>query len=160
MSMSKPQRASVFILRIIMGWFYFYAGITKVMNPKWSSAEYVKGAHTFVDLYQWFMSPQVLPVVDFMVKWGLTLLGVSLILGIFVRLSSYLGMLLMFLLYLPILKFPMVGTHSYIVDEHIIYIASLLLLASLRAGHVWGLDKWFTSLHFWSKYPRLHSWFA
>ncbi len=160
MSMSKPQRASVFILRMVMGWFYLYAGITKVMDPKWSSIEYVTGAHSFVDLYQWFLSPQVLPIVDFMVKWGLTLLGVSLILGLFVRLSSYLGMLLMFLLYLPILNFPMVGKNAYLVDQHIIYIASLLLLASLRAGHVWGLDKWCSTLPICSRYPKLRAWFG
>ncbi len=156
--MSKPQRASVFILRIVMGWFYLYAGISHILDAKFSAAGYVSGAKSFVMLYQLFLNPQVLPVVDFMVKWGLTMLGVSLILGLFVRLSSYLGMLLMFLFYLPVLNFPMVGTHSYLVDEHIIYMAGLLVLASFRAGHVWGLDKWFCSLPFWSKFPRLHAW--
>src|SRR5690348_11353737 len=97
MSMSKPQRASVFILRIVMGWMYLYAGVSHILDKQFSSAKYVGGATTFVDLFQWILSPQVLPVVDFMVKWGLTLLGVSLLLGLFVRLSSYLGMLLMFL---------------------------------------------------------------
>lgn len=155
--MSKPQRVSIFITRIIMGWFFFYAGITKVLDAKWTSVKYVEGAKTFVDLYQWFLSPQVLPVVDFSVKWGLTLLGISLILGMFVRISSYLGMLLMFLLYLPILNFPMVGTHSYLVDEHIIYMAGLLILASFRAGHVWGLEKWCINLPICSRFPKLRA---
>lgn len=92
-----------------------------------------------------------------MVKWGLTFLGISLILGLFVRFSSYLGMLLMFLLYLPILNFPMVGKNSYLVDQHIIYMAGLLLLASCRAGHVWGLDKWCSSLPICAKYPKLRA---
>lgn len=160
MSMSKPQRASVFILRIVMGWMYLYAGITHILDKQFSAAKYVSGATSFVDLYQWFLSPQVLPVVDFMVKWGLALLGASLLLGLFVRLSSYLGMLLMFLFYLPLLSFPMVGSSAFLVNQHIIYIFSLLVLASFRAGHVWGLDKWFTNLHFWSKFPRLHAWFG
>lgn len=160
MSMSKPQRASVFILRVVMGWMYLYAGITHILDKQFSAAKYVGGAKSFVGLYQWFLSPQVLPVVDFMVKWGLTLLGASLILGLFLRLSSYLGMLLMFLFYLPLLSFPMVGNSSYLVNQHIIYMAGLLVLASFRAGHVWGLDKWFGNLHFWSKYPRLHAWFG
>ena len=156
--MSKPQRASVFILRIVMGWMYLYAGITHILDPKFSAAKYISGATSFVDLYQWFLSPQVLPVIDFMVKWGLTLLGASLILGLFVRISSYLGMLLMFLFYLPILNFPMVGNNSYLVNQHIIYIASLLVLASLKAGHVWGLDKWCSSLPICSRYPKLRAW--
>lgn len=155
--MSKLQRASVFILRVLTGCFYFYAGITKVLDAKFTAAGYIKGAKSFVDLYQWLLNPQVLSVVDFMVKWGLTFLGLSLIFGLFVRISSYLGMLLMFLFYLPVLNFPLVGEHSYIVDEHILYMAALFVLASFRAGHVWGLDKWFTNLTFWSKFPRLHA---
>ena len=156
--MSKPQRASVFILRIVMGWMYLYAGITHILDPKFSAAKYINGATSFVDLYQWFLSPQVLPIIDFMVKWGLTLLGASLILGLFVRLSAYLGMLLMFLFYLPILNFPMVGNNSYLVNQHIIYMVGLFALASFRAGHVWGLDKWCSSLPICSRYPKLRAW--
>ncbi len=157
MSMSKPQRVSVFILRIVMGWMYLYAGVTHALDSKFSAAGYIKGATSFVGLYQWLMSPQILPVVDFMVKWGLILLGASLLLGLFVRISSYLGMVLMFLFYLPILNFPMVGAHSYLVDEHIIYMAGLLVLASFKAGHVWGLEKWCINLPICSRYPKLRA---
>ncbi len=156
--MSKLQSASLFVLRVIMGWFYFYAGITKVLNPAWSSAGYIKGASSAAGLYQMFLNPQILVVVDFMVKWGLVLLGVSLVFGVCVRLSSYLGALLMFLLYLPILKFPFAGEHAYIVDDHIIYIAVLFVLAHFQAGNVCGLGKWFSGLHIFTKYPKLGAW--
>ena len=155
--MSKLQSFSLWFLRIIMGWFYFYAGITKVTDPQWTSLGYVKAAQSATWLFQWLQNPQVLVVVDFLVKWGFTLLRVSLLLGIFVRLSGYLGMLLMFLLYLPVLKFPMVGTHSYIVDEHIIYIAVLFLLVQFRSGHVGGLETWFSNTQICNKYPKLRS---
>ena len=158
--MSKPQRVSVFLLRLVMGWMYLYAGYSHITDSAFSAAKYVGGAKSFVVLYQWLLSPQVLPVVDFMVKWGLTLLGVSLLLGLFVRLSSYLGMLLMFLFYLPILNFPMVGNGSYLVNQHIIYMAGLLVLASFRAGHVWGLEKWCINLPICSKYPKLRALFG
>jgi thiosulfate dehydrogenase [quinone] large subunit len=140
--MSKLQSVTLFALRLIMGWFYFYAGITKVLDPQWTSAGYVKGAASFTWFFNMLLNSQVLTVVDFLVKWGLVLLGVSLVLGLFVRLSSYLGALLMFLLYLPVLKFPMAGAHAYIVDEHIIYIGVLFMLAHFQAGKVWGLDRW------------------
>ncbi len=155
--MSKLQSFSLWFLRVIMGWFYFYAGITKVMNPEWTSIGYMKSAQSAGWLFQWLSNPQILSVVDFLVKWGMTMLGVSLLLGIFVRLSAYLGILLMFLLYLPILKFPMVGTHSYIVDEHIIYIAVLFLLVQFKAGHVGGMEKWFSGTQLCNKYPKLRS---
>ena len=158
--MIKWQRLALFFLRVTSGWMYLYAGITKVTNPDWTSVGYIKGAKTLSGLFAWFLNPQVLPVVDFLVKWGLVALGVSLLLGLFVRLSSYLGILLMLLFYLPVLTFPMVGTHSYIVDEHIIYIAGLLVLATFRAGHVWGLEKWCSNLPICSKYPKLRAFFG
>ena len=141
-----------------MGILFFYAGITKVINPNWSAAGYLKGAQTLTEFYNFLLQPSVLPIINFVNAWGMTLLGVSLLLGIFVRLSSKLGALLMLLYYIPILKFPYAGTHSFLVDEHIVYIFSLLLLGSLRAGRIWGLEKWCSNLPICSKYPKLREW--
>ena len=156
--MTQFQKISLFLLRLSMGWLFFYAGITKVLNPAWSAAGYLKGAKTFVEFYQWLASPGILPIVDFVNEWGLVLLGLSLIFGVFVRLSSILGAVLMLLYYLPILDFPYPNPHSYLVDEHIIYALVLLLFASLRAGRVWGLENWCSNLPICSKFPRLRKW--
>lgn len=141
-----------------MGWMYFYAGITKVIDPNFSAAGYLQGAKTFAGFYQWLLNPGVLPVVNFVNEWGLTLLGLSLILGIGVRLSSILGVILMLLYYFPILSFPYPNTHSYIVDEHIIYAAALFFFASMRAGRAWGLENWCANLPMCSKFPILRNW--
>ncbi|MEK7138266.1 MAG: hypothetical protein AAB787_02030, partial [Patescibacteria group bacterium] len=90
-------------------------------------------------------------------EWGLTLLGITLILGIFVRLSSVLGAILMFMYYFPILQFPYPNTHSFIVDEHIIYATALLFLAAIKSGRVWGLEKWCSNLPICSKFPKLRT---
>ncbi len=118
--MSKSQKIALLILRISLGWMYFYAGVTKLIVPNWSAAFYFKDAQTFAGLYKLFLNPNILPIVNFLNEWGLTLLGIALILGIFVRLSSILGIMLMILYYLPILKIPYPNAHSFIVDEHII----------------------------------------
>jgi uncharacterized membrane protein YphA (DoxX/SURF4 family) len=47
---------------------------------------------------------------------------------------------MMILYYFPVLKFPVVG-HGIIVDEHLIYAAGLLVLASFEAGKIWGLEN-------------------
>lgn len=153
--MEKKQKFFIFFLRISLGILFFYAGITKVINPEWSAAGYLKGAKTFSGFYTLLTDPTIIPVVNFVNEWGLTLLGVSLLLGVFVRLASWLGSLLMLLYYIPVLSFPYVGTHSFLVDEHIIYIFSLLLLGSLKAGRHWGLEKWCSDLPICSKYPKL-----
>jgi len=142
--MTNYQKVSLFLLRIAAGWMFFYAGITKIMDPAWSAAGYLGSAKNFPEFYNLLTTPVMLPITNFLNEWGLTLLGVSLILGVGIRLSSILGAVLMLLYYLPILDFPYPNAHSYIVDEHIIYIAVLLVLASFRSGHVWGLGRWFS----------------
>tara|TARA_Y100000310_G_C20633834_1_gene790115 strand:+ start:335 stop:784 length:450 start_codon:yes stop_codon:yes gene_type:complete len=130
----------IFALRLSMGWLFLYAGITKVLNPDWTSAGYLKGAQTFSELYQFLASPGIVSFVDFGNQWGLTLIGISLILGIFVRFSSIFGAILMLLYYFPVLNFPYVGEHSLLVEEHIIYALALGLLAAIGAGKIWGID--------------------
>lgn len=155
--MSKFQKNSLFLLRIVTGWMMFYAGVTKIIDPHWSAEGYLKSAKTFVGLYHLLANPAILPAVNFVNEWGLTLLGLSLLLGIGVRLSSVFGAGLMLLYYFPILDFPYPNPHAYIVDEHIIYFAVLLVLASMRAGRYWGLENWCANLPICKKFPRLRS---
>ncbi|KAA0207011.1 DoxX family membrane protein [Candidatus Uhrbacteria bacterium] len=157
LSFSLNQRRALFLLRVSMGWLFFYAGIVKVLNPAWSAAGYLKGAKSFAAIYGAMLHPAILPVVNFMNEWGLTLLGVSLLLGIFVRASTALGIVLMILYYLA-LDFPKPNPNAFIVDEHIIYVFGLLVLHAFRAGRVWGLEPWCASLPVCSKYPKLREW--
>ncbi|OGY63015.1 MAG: hypothetical protein A2745_00025 [Candidatus Harrisonbacteria bacterium RIFCSPHIGHO2_01_FULL_44_13] len=138
-----------------MGWLMLYAGITKVLDPNWSAAGYLQGAKTFAGFYQWLTQPNILPAINFINEWGLTLLGVSLILGIFVRLSSVFGTVLMMLYYFPVLTFPYISQHSFIVDEHVIYALVLIFFAAIGAGRYYGLDTWCAGLPICVKFPRL-----
>lgn len=155
--MTTPQKLFLFLARISMGWLMFYAGITKVLDPTWSAEGYLKGAQTFKSLYDWFLQPDKLPIINLVNEWGLTLLGISLILGIFVRLSSVLGAGLMLLYYFPILTFPYIQPHAYVVDEHIIYALVLLFFAAIRAGRIWGLEEKCSRLPLCSRFPKLRN---
>lgn len=166
--MNTFQKISVFLLRISLGVLYFYAGVTKIImysaekgwyDPGFSAAFYLKGAKLFPAFYQYLLQPDILSLVSSVNKWGLTLLGVSLILGIGVRLSSVLGAILMILYYLP-LGFPYPDAHSFIVDQHIVYACSLLMLAAHRAGRIYGLENWFSGLPVISKIPGYRSLFG
>ncbi len=144
----KSTKITLLILRLSMGWLMLYAGITKVIDPEWSAAGYLGAAKTFPGFFNWLASDQLLPFINFINEWGLTLLGVSLILGVFVRLSSVLGAILMLLYFLPVLDFPYAG-YGFLVDEHIIYALVLILFAVTQAGRDWGLD---------AKIPKLSKW--
>ncbi|MDO8564630.1 MAG: DoxX family membrane protein [bacterium] len=155
--MNRTSLFSLLLLRLSLGLLFLYAGLTKVTDPAWSAAGYLQGAKSFTGFFQWFAQPEILPVTNFLNEWGLTLIGAALILGVFVRLASLSGVVLMLLYYLP-LSFPFPNAHSFIIDEHIVYIAALLVLASLRAGRFFGLEKWCASLPLCSKFPRLRAW--
>ena len=158
--MTKGQKISLFLLRISMGWLMFYAGITKVLNPEWSAVGYLKGAKTFAGFYNWLLQPGILPIVNFLNEWGLTLLGISLIFGIAVRLSSVLGAILMLLYYFPALEFPYIKPFSFLVDEHIIYALILLFFMAVKAGRVWGFDSVCANFPICKRYPKLHALFS
>ncbi len=140
--MNKQLKIAVFLSRVGLGILFFYAGITKVLNPSWSAVGYLSSAKTFPELYQWFASAGNIGWVNFMNEWGLTLVGLALIVGLLVRWASIGGILLMVLYYLAILQFPYVGANSFLVDDHIIFITAFLVLITSNAGTFWGLDSW------------------
>ncbi|OHA89413.1 MAG: hypothetical protein A2653_02110 [Candidatus Zambryskibacteria bacterium RIFCSPHIGHO2_01_FULL_43_25] len=145
------------LLRIALGWLFFYAGITKVLDAAWSPAGYLSAPKMFPEFYAFLISPNILPITAFLSEWGLTLIGAVLILGIFMKPATVLGAAMMFLFYFPILDFPYPNAHAYIVDEHIIYALSLLLLGALNAGSAWSLQKW-ASRSFLSRIPVVGRW--
>ena len=147
--MNFAQKMVFWLLRVSLGWLFFYAGITKVLKPEWSAAEYIAGAKVFVEFFNFLASPEILPIVNLLNKWGLTLLGVSLMLGVLVRFSSFFGAVLMVLYYLAALDFPHPNPHDYLVDEHIIYALVLLFFMLTNAGKIGGIDRW------WGKPPEI-----
>lgn len=155
--MSKTSLYSLLFLRVTLGLLFLYAGLTKVLDPSWSAVGYLRNAQSFQQFFQWFAQPDILPVTNFLNEWGLTLIGITLTLGVFVRLASLSAALLMLLYYLP-LGFPYPNEHSFIVDEHIIYLAALILLATFRAGRFLGLERWCVSLPLCARFPRLRAW--
>src|SRR3989338_5240379 len=45
--MTSPQKFFLFLLRVTVGWMFFYAGITKVLNPPCSAEGYLKCTNAF-----------------------------------------------------------------------------------------------------------------
>lgn len=132
------KKFSLFLLRLGMGIVFFWAGWVKVLNPEWSAAGYLKGAKFFQGFYAWFLDPSILPTVNFFNKWGLTLIGIALILGIFVRFASFFGIALMVLYFFPV--FPQATGW---VDEHVIYSLVFLVFMAYGAGEVLSAKTWF-----------------
>ena len=132
---------ALLVLRLSLGWLLFYAGITKIFDADWTAAGYLAGAKTFPALFHWFALPVNIGWVNFVNEWGLALVGLLLLLGLYTRYAAIAGVVFMALYYLPVLDFPYPNAHSFLVDEHVIYALVLFFLAFTESGRVYGLDS-------------------
>lgn len=149
-------KVGVVLLRISLGWMMFYAGITKVLDPAWSAAGFLENAAFFQSFFAWFAQPEILPLTNTLNAWGLMLIGVALLLGLFVRISSLFAIFLMVLYYLPVLP-ASTGGYTLFVDNHVIYAAGFLLLAGISAGRFAGFDVLLRKHPFVAYNPLLRS---
>jgi thiosulfate dehydrogenase [quinone] large subunit len=140
---------SLVVLRIMIGWHFLYEGIYKFQKVGWSAAGYLKQSKgLFAGLFNWMAnSPQILDVVNFMNMWGLTLIGLGLILGCFTRLAAIGGALIVLLYYFA--NPPFVGYFSstalegnyLIVNKNLVEIAGLFVIAVTYSGRYCGFDR-------------------
>ncbi len=147
--MSNGQLTWMVILRVAIGWHFLYEGIVKLLNPNWSAVGYLldsKGIFSF--FYQSLASnPQVLNVVNFLNEWGLVFIGLGLVLGVFTRLSTIAGMVLLAFYYFS--HPPFIGMNyalpnegSYLlVDKVFIEFCALGVLSVFPTGRFIGIDR-------------------
>ena len=138
---SASDRSFAFIFRMLMAWTFLYAASHQVFNPKFSAAAFLKQTKTFHDVYAVFTAPSIDPVLTFLVSYGHLLIGLSLLVGFMVRVSSLCGVALLLMYWTAHMEWPYIeNTNNFIVDYHIVYSTVLVFLFVKRAGHVWGLD--------------------
>jgi uncharacterized membrane protein YphA (DoxX/SURF4 family) len=128
------ERFFVTVLRMAIGWHFLYEGWTKVMMDSWSSSGYL--LHTsgyFSPFYHWLASSSFLMhTTDHLNMFGLTLIGLALFIGLFSRVASLAGAVLLTLYYFA---YPPFGNllmnseaHLFIVDKLFIEAAALVFL--------------------------------
>ena len=148
--MKKLSSYLLTILRILVGWHFLYEGIIKLITPGWSAKYYLLGSKwIFAGLFHWMASsPGVLKAVDFLNIWGLILIGLSLMIGLFIRWSSVAGAILLFfyfVAYPPFFGFTLgvvtEGNYQW-VDKNLIELFVLIVFATLPADYLFGADRW------------------
>jgi len=148
---SPLQTAGLLTLRIFIGWHLLYEGLIKLVNPYWSSAEYLEGSQGLLsNLFEKVIQNSILlEIVDLLNIWGLILIGSALIAGCFFRTACAAGMVLIFLYYIS--NPPFIGTSSTIpaegnylfVNKNLIEIAALFVLYLFPTGRLFGVDRLF-----------------
>lgn len=148
--MDQITRRLLAVIRIALGWTFFWAFIDKLFGLGFAtapeSAWLVGGSPTYgfltfgtagplAPLYQRIGGA---PLIDALFMFGLAGLGLALLLGIGMRVASVGGPLMMLLMWSAHLP----PANNPLIDQHIIYALTIVLLARLKAGRTWGLGAW------------------
>ncbi|MGA2407942.1 MAG: DoxX family protein [Bacteroidales bacterium] len=146
----KNRLAPAFLalLRIVIGWHFLYEGLVKLMNPAWTARPFLEGSRwIFGDLFRWMASGNTgMWIIDTINAYGLALIGLALMLGIFTRIALWSGVSLLLMYYLA---YPPFGGFSYgapsegsylIVNKNVIELFAMILLAITDSGQFFGFD--------------------
>jgi thiosulfate dehydrogenase [quinone] large subunit len=160
---TRFQTAVLVLLRILVGWHFMYEGLAKIFNPYWTSAGYLAES-------QWWFSgifhtiaahPTLLTVVDYVNAWGLLLIGLGLLFGLFTRTATVAALALLLLYYIAappfvgyVYSMPTEGSYL-IVNKVLIEMVAVAVLLAFPTGKAYGLDRFIgrpyagdrTSLH-------------
>jgi len=149
MGLTLPQMTAVVVLRVLIGWHFLYEGLSKLTTPGWSASGYLTQSRgPFAGLFRWMAAdPNVLANVNLLNKWGLTAIGLGLILGCFTRTAAAAGLVVILLFYLC--NPPFVGYYysipaegSYlVVNKNLVEAAALVVVLVTGSGLVVGLDR-------------------
>lgn len=148
--MTNPQKLTLIALRLAIGWHFLYEGLVKLANPNWTSASYLLDSGGFLKgfFFSLASNPDVLKIVDLLNIWGLILIGLGLILGLFTRAAILSGIVLMVFYYLshpPFvgLKYAVPSDGSYlVVNKMLIEGLALAVLLVFPTWKEWGVDRW------------------
>jgi thiosulfate dehydrogenase [quinone] large subunit len=154
--LSRAQRVGLVVLRTLVGWHFLYEGLVKVVWPAWSragvplgrfsSAGYLRSSTgPLSGFFRSLAEASWLPWVDTVVAWGLLLVGLALMLGLFTQLACAGALALLALFYLSWLPTRGVsepGTEgSYlVVNKNLVEAAAVVVLLLFRTGRIAGLD--------------------
>jgi thiosulfate dehydrogenase [quinone] large subunit len=148
-ALTGTQMAAVVVLRVLIGWHFLYEGLSKLTNPGWSAAGYLGQARgPLAGLFRGMAAdPSVLANVNALNRWGLTAIGLGLILGCFTRLASASGLLVIVLFYLcnpPFVGYfysiPTEGSYL-VVNKNLVEAAALVVVLVTGSGRAAGLDR-------------------
>ena len=146
---TKPQLTWLVILRVIIGWFFLYEGLSKILSPNWTSYGFLidsKGffAPLFIMIAE---NPTLMAITDFINIYGLTIIGLLLILGLFERIG-YIGAAALLLLYYiahpPLLNveyvFPSEGSTLW-VNKNLVMFVAVVVMYFFPTSRIIGLDR-------------------
>jgi len=149
MRYTTAQSFALILLRISIGWHFLYEGGVKILNPHWTAKSYLLDSGGFFKGFFTSIAenPTLLSISDSANAWGLALIGLSLIVGIFTRFSSLAAILLLLLYYLSHPAFPGIeylfpsdGIY-FIINKTLVELFALLVVYIFPTSNIFGLQR-------------------
>jgi thiosulfate dehydrogenase (quinone) large subunit len=146
---TNAQAWMLVVLRVLIGWHFLYEGIAKIVSPNWSSVGYLMDSQGwFAGIFQSIAShSSLVSAIDFLNIWGLTAIGLGLILGCLTQVATVAGILLLAFYYFshPALMnanyvLPTEGNYLW-VNKTLIELIALAVLFVFPTGKVIGFDR-------------------
>ncbi len=136
------------LLRIVIGWHFFYEGWTKLLYPGWTASGYLKSTSGVLSgVFHWLAADTMrMWFIDKLNVWGLVLIGLGLMLGVLIRFAALGGIALLGLYYVaypPLFSPAAQGASegSYlIVNKNLVELFALVVVAALPAS-AFGLGE-------------------
>jgi thiosulfate dehydrogenase [quinone] large subunit len=150
----KTVGYALLTLRVVMGWTFFYAGITKVLDPAWTAEGFLLHAVPEGNPFGGFwetLAADWLWLIDPLNVWGLTLVGAALLVGAFVRWAALWGAVMMLFYWAASLPLE----NGIVIDDHVVYALILFGLGAFGAGRIAGLDAYLEEIDLVERYPKL-----
>jgi len=123
------------ILRVAIGWHFLYEGLSKILQGNWTASGFLLNTSGFFSGFYHGIasSPALLRISDILNMYGLLFIGLALFIGLFSRIASLAGAILLTLYYFAYPPFgsPLMNAsegHLFIVDKLFIETAALLFL--------------------------------
>jgi thiosulfate dehydrogenase (quinone) large subunit len=171
-TISQAGQYALAALRIIIGWTFLWAFLDKLFalgyatgvdpetgaTDRFGDAAWINGGSPtygflhfsadgpFEDFYHSIAGDAW---ADWAFMFGLAAIGISLTLGIFMRLGTIAGVVMYLLMWTVVLP----PDNNPVTDDHIIGAAAVLVLGLLGAGRFLGLGSWWENRTIIQKYP-------
>ncbi|MPN35143.1 hypothetical protein SDC9_182638 [bioreactor metagenome] len=146
---SRPQLFWLVVLRVLIGWYFLYEGLSKVLAPNWTAFGYLKDSKgVFAPLFDLLTeNSMVMLLVDAANIYGLIIIGLCLILGCFVKVAGIGAISLLSLYYLsdpPLIDVSYIlrpeGSYLW-VDKNLIILSAVFVLIYFPTSMQIGLDR-------------------
>jgi len=146
---SRPQLFWLVALRVFIGWYFLYEGLSKAFSTNWTAFGYLKDSKgIFAPMFNLLTeNAVVMSIVDFANIYGLIIIGLCFILGCLVKIGSLGAIVLLTLYYLshpPLMDVTYIlrpeGAYLW-VDKNLIILCAVFILIYFPTSKQIGLDR-------------------